>query len=169
MAGACWTVDNDFKAEFHTTKLHYGHGSTELGQVHFSIYWNLTGAQTLALPVQSRNTHATTHTIFSGALYNGAKNVSGGGKLIKTCSPNIRGAAPADKLVSYPKGCKLHDKGKNYNHNMIIQVSWELPEYSGYWYASIRSPVAHAEDKAIYRFATADDLPGSAHRQGYHA
>lgn len=152
-----------------TERVLYGDGNKDIGVVHLTIYWNLTGAQTLALPVQARNSHSTVHTIFRGALYNGAHHAKDGGKLILSCSPNVRGAAAAEKLVSYPKGCKLYDKGKNYDHNMVVETAWELPQYSGYWYCYFRSPVAHAENKETYRFGKASDLPQDFQKVGHDA
>ncbi|SOD71047.1 hypothetical protein SAMN05892883_0646 [Jatrophihabitans sp. GAS493] len=163
----CWTVFNDFFAEFNTTTITYGIGAKVLGNEHILIEWHLTGAQTVASPVQSRNSNYTVNTIFSGALYNGAVGKANGGSLVHSCGPNTRPAASASYLVSYPGGCNLYDN-HNYDHNMVIETSWKLSGYEGYWWAYQRSPVMHAPDKAIYRFSTASALPGSYAAAGYN-
>jgi hypothetical protein len=164
----CWSVFDDFFAEFNTTSIYLGYGGSTIANVHFLVEWHLVGAQTTALPVQSRVSTYTVNTIFSGALANGATGVAGGGSVKAECSPNTRPAATGGVLVSYPNGCKLYD-ATSYDHNMVIEGSWTFSNYPGYWYFYVRSPVAHATDKATFRFGQASALSGSSSVGGYNS
>ena len=164
----CWSVYSDFFAEFYGTTIYLGYGGSTIAQVTFLAEWNLQGAQSLANPVQSTVSAYTVHTIFSGALYNGADGVANGGQVKSTCSPNTRPAAAAGQLVSYPNGCKLYDN-TSYDHNQVVQGSWTFSNYPGYWYFYVRSPVSHAPDKSIFRFHNASDLSGSSSVGGWNS
>jgi hypothetical protein len=164
----CWSVYNDFFAEFYGTTINFGYGGKTIANLHFLVEWHLQGAQSLALPVQARVNRYTVNTLFSGGLFNGAKGVKGGGSVIHTCSPNSRPAAAASVVVSYPKGCKLYDN-HNLDHNEVVQGSWTFSNYPGFWYFYVRSPVAHAPDKATFRFHDASNLSGSSSVGGWQA
>lgn len=164
----CWSVWNDFYASFYGTSIYLGYGGKTIANVHMDIEWHLQGAQSLALPVYSRVNQYTVHTIFSGALSNGADGVAGGGSVKQTCNPNTRPAAAAYALVSYPNGCKLYDNA-SYDHNQVVQASWNFSNYPGYWYFYARSPVSHDGNRAIYRFHNASDLSGSSSVGGWRS
>jgi hypothetical protein len=163
----CWTVFNDFFAEFYSTTIYLGWNNTAFANVHFLVEWHLTGAQSLEYPVQTRVNHYTVHTIFSGALFNGAVGVPGGGSVEVQCGPNTRPAAAANVLVSYPNGCKTYDK-TSYDHNQVVEASWTFSEHPGHWFFYVRSPVSHAPDKATFRFHDAWDLSGSSAVGGWN-
>ncbi|MCW2539011.1 MAG: hypothetical protein JWN95_736 [Frankiales bacterium] len=145
-----------------------GYGGKTIGNAHFLVEWHLTGGQSLESPVQSRVSRYTVHTIFTGALSNGAKGVPNGGSVKKQCGPNTRPVAAANALVSYPSGCRLSDK-TSFDHNQIVEASWTFSDYPGYWYFFVRSPVSHSTDKVTYRFGLADSLPGNAALGGWNA
>lgn len=162
----CWSVFNDFFAEFYTTSVYDGYGGQTVGNLHFLVEWHNTGAQVAAGPVQSTYSAYTVNTVFSGALSNGAHNVVG--SEISSCSPQTVGAAAANQTVTYSKGCRLPPDYNNWDHNMAIESSRTLSQYPGTWWFFAKSPVSHTTDKVNWRFSTADILPGDSARGGWN-
>lgn len=98
--GGCWSIFNDFFAEFNTVSIEWGDFSGNIGNEHLLIEWHVQSGQYTALPVQSRNSSALVSTIFSGALSNGAVGAPSGGSVLSSCGPNTRGASAPSQLVS---------------------------------------------------------------------
>jgi hypothetical protein len=165
----CWSVLSDFYADFFSNSIVLGWNNQTIATVRFLAEYRVRGNQTAARPVQSTVSVYTVNTVFSGALFNGANQVPKEvASTIGTCSPRVKGAAAAHQLVSYTRGCVLYDS-RNYDHNMVVQASWSLSGYPGYWYFFVHSNVAHFDASGLYRFHYATDLMGGSVGGGWHS
>ena len=167
----CWYVITANQAEFHSYELAYGRGGTVLGySTNYHVIWK-TGTTTYNTSAQNAITlsSAMHHVVFSGSLFNGARGRVG--SIISTCTPVLyRGgaSAPAGTRIQSPTPYCLLADNRNYDHNMVSQLSFFLPGQSGYWYIYARSPVAHTGTLGgRYRFSHADVLPADRFGAGW--
>jgi hypothetical protein len=169
----CWYVINPHQAEFHSYQLANGKNGTVLGySENYHVIWK-TGSTTYNTSAQNAITlsSSSTHVVFSGSLFNGARNKVG--SIISTCTPVLykNGAsAPAGSRIQSPTPyCLLADR-RNYDHNMAAQLTFFLPGQSGYWYIYARSPVAHTSALgSFYTFSHSDVLPADRFGAGWKA
>lgn len=169
--GCYWPIDSTH-LEWDSAQFSYGIGKTYIGSGNAYIKWTLSGTKMTENPVRINSlSTSTTHTIFSGALSNGTKGKANGGSILHTCpsQPKLGAAASFTQRLWPNSGCALQDS-TSFDHNMVAEMSWELPNHTGYWYIYTRSVVAHAPKKgAGYTFDPANYLPGNAEVSGYHA
>lgn len=173
----CWTQkteDPDHVAYFNTKNgaygVLYGSGPTQLGRFELDTTWTVTGGFMMST-VYIRNSHATTKTALDAWIENGARNVVGRavtdvGEVIWKNKLNGSMAAEAGRQVQFPK-VGSYDNG-SWDHEAVNRVTWQLPGWaSHYWWVRVKSPVAHTNDKEIYRFVHYDVLPGAKWSAGH--
>lgn len=166
ITSGCWDLVDTTHAEFYGNYV-YGQGGTVLGSGTDYIKWTLTGASETQNPARFTNSRATTQSDFDGSLSNGAVGVANGGSVKSYCNEGRLGIQGAGISRSWPNGgCTLYDS-TSYNHNMVAEMSWFTNGYEGRWYIFTRSPVSHANDKANFRFTSADALPGNPTGSGW--
>jgi hypothetical protein len=165
-SGTDWNLIDSTHAEFYGTFI-WGYGSTQFGGGTNYIKWTLNGSTMTENPVRFQVARATTKSVFSGELFNGAANVPHGGSPLKACTQGSVGIQGGGITRAWPNGgCALQDSS-NYDHNMVGEMSWYTNGYPGDWWVYARSPVAHAADKANFRFTSASTRPGDAANSGY--
>jgi hypothetical protein len=126
-------------AEFYGTFI-CGAGTNLLGTGTNYVKWTLTGSQMSQNPVRFQVTRATTKSVFSGELFNGAAGVPHGGSPIGACQRKDTPLSGADITRAWPDGgCSLRDTN-NYDHNMVAEMSWYTNGYTGNWWVYARSP-----------------------------
>jgi hypothetical protein len=162
----CYRRYDDFRADFRSVRGAWGIGPRVLGHHEHEVAWQLTGSQMRAKPVFYENSVATVDVVFTGDLLNAAPGKPGtpvdGAFNIYTA-----GDVPAGVRRAWrPNGFKSYDDA-NFDHVQVIQFSWKLPGYDGYWYAYVKSPNATSPGKDVYRFRDVDQLPADPFGGGY--
>ena len=166
----CWSIASPHQAEFHSYTLNYGRNGTVLGHSSdYHVIWK-TGSVTYNTSAQNAITLSTSseYIVFSGSLFNGARDRVGSQISVCTDVDYGRTTVPANYRIQSPTPYCLLADNRNYDHNMASQLSFQIPGYSGYWYIYARSPVAHTGVLGgRYTFSYADLLPADRASAGW--
>ncbi|HEU5270405.1 MAG TPA: hypothetical protein VFU36_10830, partial [Jatrophihabitans sp.] len=84
-------------------------------------------------------------------------------------SPTTPVAGPETTISWRPNGYKAYDYN-NWDHNVLTQFSWSVPNAPGYFWMSVRSPCSHTTQRgpgAFYRFGPYLKFPGDLERSGW--
>jgi hypothetical protein len=130
------------------------------------VTWQLTGARTTAKPVYYRNSVDTVEVVYSGNLLNAAPGRPGD-PVDDAYSLYVAGSVPAGIQARWlPSGYTFRDQ-ENFDHVQVMEFSWKLPGYPGYWYSCVKSLNATSPGKDTYRFRGVDQLPADPFGGGY--
>jgi hypothetical protein len=166
-SSGCYKRYDDFRADFTSNRGAWGFGPKLLGHEDHEVVWQLAGAEMRARPVFYRNSVATTDVIFTGNLVNAAPGRTGD-EIEDTYGVHLAGDVEAGHRQAWlPNGYKSYDTD-NFDHVQVMQFSWKLPGYPGYWYSWVKSPNATSANKDIYRFRGVNQLPADPFGGGYN-
>jgi hypothetical protein len=149
----------------------YGYGGTRLGTGTAYVDWYLTNSTYFDEAADFTLTSSSSTAVFSGALSNGARGVSGGGRVLQNCIPRASGAHGPSVTIYSAKPYCVEGDNTSYDHNMTSEMSWYISGYPGYWYVFERSVVAHTPStgpNAFYAFDPVNYLPGNFWGNGYN-
>lgn len=163
----CWYRYDDYSADFGSSFATWGVGTTVLGMMQYYVKWQLAGAQTWSRDISYENSVDTQNVVFTGDLLDAAPSAAGS-PISGAANLNVVGSVPAHSLASWdPNGYKSYDNN-SWDHTQVLQMSWNYSGYSGYWYTYIKSICTHTDDKEVYKFREAYQLPADPIGAGYH-
>ncbi|MEV6850892.1 hypothetical protein [Actinoplanes sp. NPDC051411] len=165
----CYYRYSDTWVQFAGYGLYYFYGDEQLGEMFHNFNWYLNGTnttQTAAVDID----HEVDFPEWSGSLFNGAAGVNG--SVIHDCTTTDGPAEVPGGVTQYqpPGFCTLSDN-RNYDHNMVLQYSWQAPDTSGYYWVYAKSVVAHSGSlpATSYIFNGVSSLPANPASQGWDA
>ena len=170
-SSGCYERYDDFHADFDSYDATFGYGTKVLGSEHHYVDWQITGAQIVAKPAQMYTSISTTSLIYTGDLLNAAPGATGSSISGKYATYSAGNAAPFEVKAWLPNGYKSYDNTM-WDHSQVVEFTWNVPGYSGYWYAYVKSISSHTTvlgTGAIYRFAAVTGLPASPYGGGWHS
>jgi hypothetical protein len=178
-ASGCYKRYDDFHVDWATVgSFTYGYGGSVVGSGNAYMNWQLAGPNTTSYPARVKLSSSTTDMVGSISLLNGAQNTTGG-SLLKgpyiCCSPewnrphgpNITYAWPADRKI-------ITRDDTAWDNNSVVEFSWTVPGYPGYWFMWVRSVVSHTTlrnsgGNSIYRFGPVNNETQAPHAEGWRA
>jgi hypothetical protein len=163
----CYTEYDNRHIDFQSDTDYWGYGSWTAGTVSFKTEWSLDGGTAItAKPVILTTSIPVTNVHFTGDLFNpppGKVGTEIPGKYYASSAGNSSGT------ISWPfpdAGYTAWDSD-NYNRTCVIEASWALPDYPGYWYVYVKSPIAsngngrNTPPFGAFYFRGADQLPAT--------
>ena len=164
--GGCWTVKDDSHATASVLGS-FGYGANYLGDVKLQANFSLNGAQVTSTSVSGwSNTKLYDVNLESDLLHG---DPSGPGYTSNQKFNKSYGNLTANTYLAF-NNYSSYDKSYVYHAN-VHEMSWEEISYPyGYWYAIIKSPVAHdLNNNDIYVFTTVDDRYDNSAAGGFRS
>lgn len=171
----CYTEYDNRHIDFNSNTDYWGYGGHNIGTVQFFLEWSLDGGYAItAKPVRLTTSTPVTNVHFIGDLFNpppGATGTEVPGKYYASSAGNSSG------VISWPfpdQGYTAWDQ-QNFNHTCVIEATWSLPDYPGYWYVYAKSPIASSGNGRNtppfnnYWFSGISKLPADPFAGGYRS
>lgn len=171
--GGCYERYDDFHVDYNSRDLYFGYGTRTLGFEHHYVNWQLVGSRITAKPAQYFVSIATASNTFSGSLLNAAPG-RGGSVIPGTLEPGRNfGYSQSFTVIRWlPNGFTSYDNTQ-WDHSQVIEFSWKVPGYPGYWYSYVKSVCSHTQQRnvqgAIYRFDPVTGVPANPYGSGWQS
>lgn len=138
----CYTEYNNRTIDFKSDTDYWGYGDWNAGTITFQVQWKLDGGiGIVAKPVILETSIPVQNVHFSGDMFNPPPGKIG------TQIPGSyypASAGNSDGIIHWPfpdQGYEGWDN-ENFNRTCVIEASWGLSDYPGYWYVYVKSPIA---------------------------
>lgn len=138
----CYTLYNKYDIDFNSKTGYWGYGSWTAGTCQYFLEWKLDGRYAItAKPVRLTTSIPVTNVHFTGDLFNpppGSDGTEIPGKFYPASAGNSSG------VIQWPfpdQGYTAWDQ-QNYNRTSVVEVTWSLPDYPGYWFLYAKSPIS---------------------------
>jgi hypothetical protein len=166
-ASGCYYPSNNNTTMKASATGFYGYGSTFLGDVTYTVQWQLNGHMLSKLQ-GSLSTTGTVEVVYYEASFQRALSNSDGAStttLFTTQSPTDP-LLPGGGTFTWAKPNPQWVDTRYANYVAEISPSWEVAGYPGYWWINVKSPIWHCASSTSPCYFTTN-LPALAVQGGY--
>jgi hypothetical protein len=171
----CYTWYDKYHIDFNSKTGYWGYGSWTAGTCQYYMEWSLDGRYAItAKPVRLTTSIPVTNVHFTGDLFNpppGSDGTEIPGKYYASSAGNSSG------VIQWPfpdQGYTAWDQN-NYNRTSVVEATWSLPDYPGYWFLYAKSPISSNGNGSNtppfnnFYFRGVDQLPAHPFVGGYRS